>query len=229
MRRPRPAPSIIAVALVLLLHAPAAADQILDEFDDLSAWSMSASPGVDVAIASDAGLTGAAMRVDYDFHGAAGYFIVRKAFALTLPENFAFRFALRGTGPPNNFEFKLIDPSGENVWWNKRRDYTFPAEWRQITVKRANLRFAWGAGGGSPREIAVVEFAVSAGSGGEGTFWVDDFRLEEREPFDRSAWFPKITASSAVPGHEPQLAADGDAGTSWRSAGASAQWVLLDL
>ncbi len=221
---------LLLVALVVCVPGPAFADQILDQFDDLSGWSTDASSGVSVALASDAGRTGGALRIDFDFHGGGGYLIVHKALSLPLPDNYAFKFDLRGSAPPNTFEFKLLDPSGDNVWWSKRRDFVFPDDWQQVVVKRTRLRFAWGpAGGGWPREISAIEIAITAGSGGAGSVWIDDLRLEEREPLDHGGWRPRVTAASAAAGHDAALAADDDQDTSWRSDGDGAQWVILDL
>jgi hypothetical protein len=69
-----------------LLPATVKAVQTLDEFEDVKAWSAQASPGASLEIAQDAGKTGNAMRLDFDFRGAAAS-IARKAFALTLPAN----------------------------------------------------------------------------------------------------------------------------------------------
>ncbi len=83
---------IAGVGCVLLCVLPATvkAVQTLDEFEDVKAWSAQASPGASLEIAQDAGKTGNAMRLDFDFRGGGGFVIARKAFALTLPANFAF-------------------------------------------------------------------------------------------------------------------------------------------
>lgn len=225
----RAARCILVVALVACSPVFAAADQILDQFDDLSGWSAAASPGTSVTLAADAGHTGGALRVDYDFHGSGGYVLVHKAFPLTTPDNFAFKFDLRGNSPPSTLEFKVIDATGDNVWWSKRRDFTFPEDWQQIVVPRARLRFAWGPGGGAPRNVGALEIAITSASDGSGSVWLDDLRLEEREPVESGGWRPKVTASSAVAGREPALAADDDPQTSWRTDTDGPQWVLLDL
>ena len=225
----RAARCLLLATLVVCRPGPALADQILDQFDDLTGWSADAAPGVSVTLTPDAGHTGGALRVDFDFRGGGGYVIIHKAFPLTLPDNFAFKFAVRGTARPNTLEFKLVDPTADNVWWSKRRDFAFPDDWQQVVVKRTRLRFAWGpAGGGWPHEISAIEIAITAGSGGAGSVWFDDLRLEEREPIDHG-WQPKVSASSATAGHDATLAADDDQDTSWRSDGDGSQWVILDL
>jgi len=44
---------------------------------------------------------------------------------LDLPPNFEFSFYIRGTAPANTLQFKLIDASGDNVWWVNWPDYEF--------------------------------------------------------------------------------------------------------
>jgi len=42
------------------------------------------------------------------------------------PANYEITFRLRAQAPVNNLELKLIDATGDNVWWLNRRDFTFP-------------------------------------------------------------------------------------------------------
>ncbi len=157
--------------------------------------------------------------------------IARKAFEVSLPANYAFAFQMRAEATPNNFEFKLVDRAGENVWWYRQRDFNFPAEWQQITIKKRRLEFAWGpAGGGAPKRIAAIEFAISAGAGGRGSVWIDELRLVEREPEDHVHLKPKVSASTSAADHDPGLILDQDPQTSWRSGALAAnQWVLIDF
>jgi len=118
--------------LVLLVPTIVRAVQGLDDFEDVSGWSAQASPGASLEIAQDAGRTGNAMRLDFDFHGGAGFVIARKAFAITLPANYAFTFELKGDARPNTFEFKLVEPTNDNVWWRVQRDYPFAKDWQKL-------------------------------------------------------------------------------------------------
>ncbi|HEX7155029.1 MAG TPA: discoidin domain-containing protein [Thermoanaerobaculia bacterium] len=126
-----------------------------------------------------AGRTGESLRIDFDFNGRAGYAIARRDGVLELPENFEFVFWLKANAPRNTLEFKLIDETGENVWWSTKRDYEFPTGWRRIAIKKRHLEFAWGplGGGPVPKRIAAIEIVVTAGSGGKGTVWLDDVQL----------------------------------------------------
>jgi hypothetical protein len=142
-------------------------------------WTAHPSDGVTMKLTPDHGAT----RLDFDFHGHGGYAIARAKVDLALPANYQFVFKLRGETPPQNLEFKLIDESGENVWWLNRRDFAFPREWTAIRTKKRQIEFAWGPrGGGELQRVAAMEVVVTAGSGGKGTIWFTDPLVEEMPP-----------------------------------------------
>lgn len=222
----------VVVALTLCLGTRVASPQtMLDDFEDLSGWSAVASEGSTVWISQEPGQTGKAMRIGFDINVGGGYIIVRKNFTIPLPDNYAFTFELRGDAQQNNFEFKLVDPSGKNVWWRRQRDFTFPTEWRRMTIRKSRLEHAWGPDSGHAlQRVASIEFAVSAGMGGKGSIWIDDLTFEEREPSSHDGIVPTITTSSTAAGHAPPFMLDADPATKWQSEPApAAQWVLIDL
>lgn len=225
---------LLRAALVLLClgaQAARAGTQVLDEFESVQGWTAQASSGASLEIAQDAGRTGNAMRLDFDFRGGGGFVIARKAFPLTLPGNFAFTFDVRGDAPPNTLEFKLIEPANDNVWWRVYRDYAFQKEWQHVVVKKSRLEYAWGRHRApAPRKVAFIEIAITTGAGGKGSVWIDDLRLEERPAASRADLPPLVTASTFAPGHEPRLVLDQDPQTSWRSGELAAeQWLQLDF
>jgi hypothetical protein len=171
---------------------------VLDPFESVSGWKTTPSDGVSLSISQDEGLHGRAMRLDFDFHGHGGYAVVHKDFDIALPANYEFTFSIRANAPVNNLEFKLIDSTGDNVWWSNQRDFVFPRDWKTVTRKKRHIAFAWGPlGGGEMTKVAAIEFAITAGSGGKGTVWIDDLALNPLErdtPYDLK---PKIAASSA--------------------------------
>lgn len=189
---------------------------MIDDFArGVAAWSAHPSDGVSLDIRPDAG----AMRLDFDFHGGAGYAIARRAVSLDLPANYEFAFRVRGEAPPENLEFKLIDSTGDNVWWLDRRDFVFPRDWRTLVTKKRHISFAWGpVGGGEIRHVAAIEIVVTAGSGGAGSVWIDSLTLTPLAPPHPYTLTPTVTASSAADGAPPARALDGTALTSWRSA-----------
>jgi hypothetical protein len=213
---------LAAAALLFPLRGLGAADTgapvVVDAFDDVSAWSAHPADGVKLGIGSGAGYDGNAMRLDFEFLGGGGYAVAHRKVDLNLPANYVFTFRVRGEPPPENLEFKLIDSSGENVWWFVRRDFTFPKEWMTLKTRKRQIRFAWGpAGGGEIHHVAALEIVVTAGSGGKGTVWVDDLRLRELPPPDPNPPAPKASASSEAHGHRARSAADGDSTTYWAS------------
>jgi hypothetical protein len=205
--------------------------QRLDDFRDISGWKVTASEGSSASVAQEPAPTGNAMRISFDLNPGGGYIIVRKEFSLALPANYAFTFNLRGDAKPNNFEFKLVDQSGKNVWWRRQRDFSFPTEWQRTVIRKSRIDFAWGPSGRELKRIAAIEFALSAGVGGKGSIWIQDLDFEEREPLSREGpSAPTVTASTSVPGHEPPLLLDNDENTSWKSqALPDSQWVVIDF
>ncbi|HUE29689.1 MAG TPA: discoidin domain-containing protein [Verrucomicrobiae bacterium] len=224
-----------AAALLLVLHpgsGPArAASTVLDDFEALAGWTTVASEGARVWTLQEPGHSGMGMRVGFDLGAGGGYVILHKQLSLPLPENYAFTFYLRGEGRRNNFEFKLLDPTGKNVWWRNQRDFSFPTDWQQVTIRKSRLGFAWGPTKTRElKQVGAIELAITAGEGGTGSFWIDDLAFEEREPVTQDGVPPDVQASSSLEGHEPALMLDGDAATSWKSDPVPpTQWVLLDF
>lgn len=165
------------------------ADTVLvDSFDSVSQWSTNPAAGVQITLHSDSGLHGRGMRVDFDFNGHPGYGIVRRQLNLDLPRNYEFRFAVRGEASPNTLEFKLVHPNDSSVWWSNNPNFIFPHEWRTIARKKREICFAWGPMPRSPRalgwtprgeirHVGALEFAITAGTGGKGSVWIDDLSL----------------------------------------------------
>lgn len=218
--------------LAFPLNVAQAADAVtLDDFETLSGWSTATSQGTFFELAQDGGRSGMGMRLDFDFRGGAGYVIVRKHFNLSLPENYAFTFHIRAEAPANNVEFKLLDPSEQNVWWRRRYDLQFPTDWQQYRVKKRMLEFAWGPSGGAPlKQVGVIEFAITSSTGGKGSVWLDDFRFEKRDPVTAYELTPKAAASTTNDGLTPDAVIDGKSETFWKSGAlAESQWLQLDF
>ncbi|MCB1770761.1 MAG: discoidin domain-containing protein [Candidatus Competibacteraceae bacterium] len=202
---------------------------LLDNFEDLSGWSVVTSPGARLEIAQDDGIDGRrAMRLDFEFAEGASFVIARKVFRLPLPENFVFRYAMRGVAPRSDAEFKIVD-SRQNVWWFKQRDHAFSSDWQPVAVRKRHLQRAWGPGG-SLEEVAVIEFALSANELGKGSIWIDELTFEEREPLHTYTLNPSVRASTSSEGHPPAAVLNTDPTASWRSGAlAENQWLLLDF
>ena len=64
-----------------------------------------------------------------------------------------------------------------------RRGFEFPRDWRPLKIKKRQLEFAWGpAGGGEMKQVAALEIAITAGTGGKGSVWIDDLKFTELPP-----------------------------------------------
>jgi hypothetical protein len=221
---PGPAPTASSAS------APRAAAQtrVLDDFETVSGWTAHPSEGVELRISQDSGFAGRSMRLDFDFHGGTGYAIARKSIPIDLPPNWEFAWRMRADAPVNDLEFKLIDPSGENVWWMNRRRFEYPREWQRIRTQKRQVEFAWGPGGGGEMDsVAQLEIVVTAGTGGRGTVWIDDLTFREREPNTPYTLAPAVTASAS-----PEDAArvmDGDASTVWRGGPGGEAELTIDF
>ena len=210
--------------------APPPPPRVLDAFETTTAWTALPASGVEMKLTSEPGPHGNALRVDFRFAKGGGYAVLHRALDLDLPENYRFEYRLRGETAPQNLEFKLIDSTGENVWWRNRPDFEYPREWTTDRIRRRQIGFAWGPKpSAEPRHVAALEFAITAGSGGSGTVWFDDLTLVPLPaPVEPPA--PLAAASSAAPQHAPALALDGRTDTRWESARGDAQPELtLDL
>ncbi|MHB1044927.1 MAG: discoidin domain-containing protein [Thermoanaerobaculia bacterium] len=185
-------------------------------------WTAAPAPGVYLHVSE---AQGEAVRLDFDFGGKAGWAAATRRVDLVLPERWEIRMRLRGEGLPNDLELKLADPSGENVWWFRKRNATFSAAFEPLRVKQRQVEFAWGpAGGGAPSRIGSIEVTVTAGKGGKGWLEVTDLLLLELPP-EPPARPASWSASSSATGQDAARAGDGDPATSWRAARSGpAEW-----
>jgi hypothetical protein len=202
-------------------------DRIVDDFSDPASWLAVASGQAKLKLTSEPGTNGRALRLDFDFKGGGGFIGARKDFALRLPEAYAFSFRVRGAAPKNKLEFKLADPSNKNVWRWQEEAFAFQRKPRVLFLKSSEIEFAWGpAGGGTLRKLGPVEFIISAGPGGKGTVWLEDFKFVNRT--SRKA--PAVTASSSARGCQPASVLGKQATNGWRSAPRDLKpWLQLDF
>src|SRR5690348_12457788 len=178
--------SLFATIVFILMCAGAAAQtepmRVLDTFDDLTAWKVSGSDEVKTRMRPAA--DGSGLCMDYDFGRVSGYAVAERELPLEFPENFEFVLRLRGEGPPNSLQFKLVDATGENVWWVNRPDFALPREWQEVRFEKRHFSFAWGP---TPdrelRHSARIELVVARGlEGGNGTVCFDRLSFHELPP-----------------------------------------------
>src|SRR5262249_25946804 len=119
--------------------------RVLDTFGDIAPWTAVASDGVRASVSPTAGEGGPGLRLDFDLAGTAGYALARRALSIDLPPRYEITFYLRADAPANQLQVKLLDASGENVWWFHRPDFAFPREWQLVRIKQRDIQFPWGA------------------------------------------------------------------------------------
>ena len=213
--------------------APAAAPPtLLDDFEQTTPWSAVGSDDVLAHSQPVSGAQGQGLGLRFDFQGHGGYAALRRTLPIEFPPHYEISFDLKGDAPVNDFQLKLSDESGENVWWYRRNDFAFPSDWQHITVKQRQIEFAWGpTKDRTLTRTATLEFVVSAGrEGGRGELAVDNLRLRPLPP-PQVAPAPLASASSSAPGSAPAQALDGKLETAWRSAADAGkeQQLQLDL
>ena len=225
--------SFVSTSLMGLLIATTilnAQVRTLDDFEAKDGWTFIKADGVSVNLSLETGVTGKAVRFDYDFTKGTGYGGIQKLFPIDLPDNYEISFYVKAESPANNFEIKFLDGTGNNVWWVNNRNYAFPEKWKKIRIKKRHIQFAWGpTEDHNLKRIDRIEFTVASSVGGKGTLWIDDLRFEPLPP-DLSAYpAPTVTASSSLDNHAPNLIADNSTETFWQSQNSKDQEVRFDF
>jgi len=202
---------------------------VMDSFDNLTNWRKIASDGAKIKLDIQNGLSGDCLRIDYELNGA-GYCGIEKVFPFVLPMNYKFSFSLRGNSPKNNLEFKLIDKSGDNVWWKNQRNFDFPTDWEKITIKKRDIEFAWGPiGGGEVKNFEKIQIIIAAADGGKGTIFLDNLSFEEI-PLPKDPNAKPIAYSSSPSDKNLNSILDNNMSTLWRSKTKSnRQYLLIDF
>jgi len=217
-----------ALSLVLaLVLAPAsnawAQDELLDDFADPTAWTLSATDDVKAALRPATGPHGSALCIDFDFGKVTGYVSARRALPIDYPSRFEFMLNVRGDAPPNALQFKLVDATGDNVWWVNRPDYRFAHDWQAQRFRQRDIAFAWGPT--ADRRLghtAAAELVIASGSGaGKGSACFDHLvlrRLPDPPSPDEPREFDAVTVrwpTGASPSrYDLQFSDDG---SSWQT------------
>jgi hypothetical protein len=191
---------------------------------DAAAWSAVAAGEARLALASTSAGGRPVLRLDFDFKGAAGFVVARCAVDHAVSEHYTVAFRLRGVGPTNSLELKLVDATGQNVWRNVRNDFRPPVRWKWIRIDSRAFDFAWGpASGDVPKDLGAIELAIVAGEGGAGTLWIGDLTIEDHRPVAGA----RATASSARQGFEADQALGG---SFWiPDPGDRRPWIAVDF
>lgn len=223
-----------AISILISLLAPVgslAPPDLRGSCESAEGWKVIASEGVRAAVRAVDLDDRRVLRLDFDFASGAGFCVLRRELGIELPENYQFTFRLRGECPRNNLEFKLVDSSGENVWWVNRQAFEFPPEWTPVCYRARHFRFAWGPSGGAPlRKLGAIEFAIAAASGGKGSVFLADLEFEPLAPTSQPAAAPRVTASSCSPTAVLPEALNERGELNWTPADNDvAPWLEVDL
>ncbi len=212
---------------ILNLHP----QQVLDDFESLKDWKVYKSDGVETNISLAEGHISKAIKFDYNFTKGTGYGGIQKLIPIELPENYQFTFYMKAESPANNLEFKLLDSTGQNVWWMINRNYKFPSEWTKIKIKKRNISFAWGPSENKElKRIDRLEFTISSYVGGKGSILIDDLKFEKLPPEDNSPILTSAeTSSEAGADYSAENLIDNNFFTEWKSSKDEKQDVILDL
>ena len=119
--RVRAAALIMSALLFGVAQAQPAQERLLDDFNDLSAWSVVATDDVKAALRPVAGTRGNAACLDFDFGRVTGYVALRRKLPIEFPARYDIGFDVRGEMLPNALQIKFSDASGDNVWWAQHR------------------------------------------------------------------------------------------------------------
>ena len=201
--------------------------RLLDGFDDPSLWRVVASDQVSASLRVAEGVDGRALCLDYDFNGVSGYAGIQRELVLDYPANYRFSFQLRGDSPDNDLQFKLVDASGDNVWWVNRPRYDFPRQWTAVEYRQRHIDRAWGPDPDPVlRRSAKVEFTISNRVGGRGSVCFDSLSFTVLPAADHSP----LAASALATAGDAAFAVDGLMATAWRAdTTALPQRLVLDL
>jgi hypothetical protein len=177
---------VVAAASCLTAASAVGQERVLDDFSDLSNWKISATDDVKATLRSVDGPHGKAMCIDFDFGHVTGYVSASRKLPIDYPARYEFSLGVRGEALPNALQFKLVDASGENVWWVQRPDYKFPKDWQTLKLRQRQIEFAWGpTADRSLRHTALAEFVIASGSGaGQGTACFDRLAMRQLPPDD---------------------------------------------
>lgn len=221
----------LVIGLLLSINLVGKEDSvIIDGFEDSESWE-TLTDGVKAV--SSSGNKGKCMQIDYDLSDEGrNYVVVSKKFRdLKFPENFEVSFYIKGSGPDNNLEFKLVDGKG-NVFWKKWESFVFPGDWEKITVDRDSITYAWGPDSNPElSKVESIELAVSKGDGGKGNVFIDELSFIKLpgKPADIKTEYKLTSSGIQNDRHPPELAMDGNMNTRWSSPSSDPQWLRIDM
>ena len=177
----------IALLLAALAGRAQAAPsgRVVLDLRDMGAWQAQASEQVGAVLRRDAD---GSVCLEYDFHSVSGYAVLRQVLPVQWPAAFALQLRLKGRGSVNDLQVKLVDASGDNVWWVNRPGFPLPRSLTDVTFRSRHFSFAWGPTPDRTLErTETLELVVARRQGGKGALCVSRVRVQEREA-DPAVW-----------------------------------------
>ena len=182
-RKATPLAKILLSMLLLMFAAGSegavvAPPSTLDDFSQPGVWQASGSDDISASLTFIGGKVGKAACVDFNFNGVSGGVTIHRLLPISFPANYALSFDVRGSMPSNDLQLRLIDASGDNVWWYRQQAFHPGSAWQTITVGKRDIDFAWGPTQDKVlRHTSALDFTVYAGHGGKGQLCISNFRL----------------------------------------------------
>ncbi|MFZ0869111.1 MAG: discoidin domain-containing protein [Rhodanobacter sp.] len=219
---------LLATSLTIRV-ADASPSRTLDDFSHPELWRAEGTDDISAALRPVADKRGSALCLDFNFNGVSGGATLRRTLPITFPANYALSFDLRGAMPANDLQVKLIDASGDNVWWYRREVFQPSATWQTISAGKRDIESAWGpAKDRTLRQSSTLEFTVYAGHGGKGELCVSNLRLTPLPPV--SVPGPATSAGSSPNAQFLQQAQHAPRGTYPRGfSGEQSYWTLVGV
>ena len=152
--------------------------EALDDFSHPDAWKATGTDDISTSVKAVKGKSGDAVCVDFNFNGVSGGVTLHRALPIRFPANYALSFDVRGAMPANDLQLRLVDASGDNVWWYRHQAFQPGENWQTIEVGKRDIDFAWGTAKDKVlHQSSAIDFTVYAGHGGKGELCFGNLRL----------------------------------------------------
>ena len=151
--------------------------EVLDGMDSSANWPVETDSGASLSTSTVSGLTGNAVRLDYDIDSGGWVAINREDFAnMDISSGDAIRFYHKGAGDSNHIKFQISDIDGD-VFERKLANLSNISTWTEAILTFDSLSHWEGTGNGTldRGNISKIGFAVNVSDGGSGKVAIDRF------------------------------------------------------
>ncbi len=165
-------------------------------------WKASASDQVHASVSAGRVDGKPAQCLNYDFGSVSGYAVMRREWPMDWPADFALRAQVQGAGSANSLQLKLVDASGDNVWWLNKPGFVPPTSAAALKVKRRQIAFAWGpVADHALSHTQFVELVIAStgpgASGGKGRVCLGELSMTPQAADNSAPPVPRISGSGA--------------------------------